>query len=203
MQHRFAVCWVILTVFCLCAKLGLEAAGIALTSSHLEDTYEYLGQVYKSQRVFTGFPLFDQFCVPLIWVGALYVIYVGWSRGKDEALTQEVVMRNGLVTLLFCMAYYGFGALRAYGFLHIRPSGHFLVYITSSYLHYHNAKTALIQLDLKLCAAVMLATLPFVLYCGIWTGLVFHTGLEVGVGVLTGLGITYLDHSLSFLLLKP
>lgn len=203
MQHRFAVCWVVITAFCLCAKLALEAAGIALTSSHLEDTYESGGIVHKSQRIFTGVKLLDTLCIPLIWVGALYLMYVGWSRGKDESFSQDIIRRNGLVTLLFCVAYYSYSALRSYELLSIRPSGHFLAYITCSYLHYHNAKTALIELDLKLCAAVMMAILPYVLYCGIWTGLVFHSGLEVGVGVLTGLAITYFDHSLSFFLLKP
>lgn len=202
MQHRFAVCWGVLAVVCLCAKLVLEAAGIILTPSHLQETYLESDQVLTSQRIFTGFPLYDLYCIPIIWVGTLYLIYVVWSTGKEESISWELMRRNGVVTGMFCVAYYGYRAFRNLGLLHIRPSGHFLAYITSSYLHYHNAKTAVINLDSKFGAMVMLATLPFGMYCGVWTGLVFHSGLEVGVGVVTGLCITYLDHYISFQLLK-
>ena len=197
-QHKFAICWIGVTVGSLLLSIALISSNITLTREVLMDTIEVDGEAVYRSRIFTGYRWYDEFAMAIAWLGVLFLLWKQWVLKRSKAQLVTTLRRNLPVTAAFFLCRFVLNRLVDEQWIGFRPSGHYLVYVSASYLHYHNAKAAVTDVDSPWVALALLANIPYMMYAAVWTALVFHTVVEVSFGALLALSLTYISHLLQF-----
>ena len=195
-QWRFVKAWLVLVGISLVCSQAFEVLGVHFTPSSVTEIREEHGDHTVDEFVFTHVQHYDDHAIEVALTGMLAVLLGQWLTRWPRNALWRTVGRNLAATVAFFAFILGVQGLRSAGVLQCKPSGHFVLYILTSYLHLSNATTAARDLSLPSLAAVLLANIPFEMYCSVWTVLVFHTLAEVCTGVAFAVGVIYSLHYL-------
>jgi len=184
-QVRFVLCWGLLLTLALGACQILQLFGLKPTKDSIVEVNAVDGTLVKKARVFTAWEAYDKHALEVIGVISVLIALGEWCYAKSGLLT---LARFTFIGVGVVGTYWLFGEIaRTFP---LRPSGHLLFYVSCSYLHFHNGRCLATKLQWPLLAWLLLLHVPYLMYCAVWTILVYHTGVEVGIGTATALGLT-------------
>lgn len=187
-QRKFTLCWGLLVVLSLGISQILQICGLKPTPKSISEGNS------RRMYVFTAWEGYDAHSLEIVGVISVLIAVEQWRYGKSTPVIAVSLARCVFITAGTLISYQFFTVITRNS--SFRPSGHMLYYISCSYLHFHNSRCLVTSLQCRLIACLLLLHVPYMMYCAVWTVLVYHTGGEVVVGTATALLLTWVAFSL-------
>ena len=193
-QRRFMLCWGLLVVLSLGMSQILQICGLKPTPKSISEVREVDGEITRRAYVFTSWEAYDTHSLEIIGVISVLIAIGQWRYTHSTPVIVTSLARYAFISVSTLSAHWLFGVIaRDSSF---RPSGHMLYYLSCSYLHFHNGRCLVTHLHRGQVAWLLLLHVPYMMYCAVWTILVYHTGVEVVTGTVTALVLTWLAYHL-------
>lgn len=189
-QRRFMLCWGLLVVLSLGISQILQICGLKPTPKSISEVREVDGEITRKAYVFTSLEAYDTHSLEIIGVISVLIAIEQWRYAQSPPVIVASLARFTFISAGTVGFHWLFSVIARNS--SFRPSGHMLYYLSCSYLHFHNGRCLVTHLHWGQVAWLLLLNVPYMMYCAVWTILVYHTAIEVITGSVTAVALTWL-----------